>query len=77
MLACVYAKMPFLLLDQFEFPFYGATYGAIIRRVILGDITTNLAYVIIGLTIGQHVVHCLFVKPGMTVFNVLGMGKSL
>ncbi len=69
--------MPFLLLDRFEFLFYGATYRAIIRRVILGDITTNLAYVIIGLTIGQHIVHCLFVKLGMTGFDVLGMGKSL
>ena len=60
-----------------EFSFYGATHRTLVRHCILTDIATDLAYVIYGLTINEHVIHGLFVKLSMTVLNITGLGKGL
>ena len=61
-----------LLGDLLKFTLYGPADGAVVSRFIFGHEPADLAYIIVGFTLCQHIVHGLFVKVSMPAFHVPG-----
>ena len=73
-------QSPYLLetlFHDFELPLHSVANRTVILGCILRDKPANLAYIVVGFTVREHVVHGFLIEVGMTAFHVPGPGKGL
>lgn len=65
------------LFHELEFHLHRSADRAIIRGFILAHVSTDLADIVGGLAVGEHIVHGLFIELGMPAFHVARLSKGL
>jgi hypothetical protein len=73
-------QSPYLLetlFHDFELLFHSAANRTVILGCIFNHKPANLAHIVVGFPVREHIVHGLFIEVGMTALHVPRPGKNL